>query len=1307
MGSRIKESPERTFELFIEASCPKSSDVDPEVLRQFPEDYNDQESLQSLPKFCFPFDVERVWESSVVQQFTFVLTDLNGNQRFGFCRLTGGSKTCVCILSFLPWFEVFYKLLNNIADCLAKGQDNEVKELLRILYIHPPPQPDSPLKLELAQKLGVTTGRFLKDQKRDPSSGMLSLSYFIAPDSNSLPTIPESRNLTEYVVAVDVNNMLHLYASMLHERRIIITCSKLSTLTACVHGSTSMLYPMYWQHIYIPVLPPHLLDYCCAPMPYVIGIHSSLMEKVRSRALEDVVILNVDSNTLESPFNDLDKLPPDVVSVLKMKLKKQSAVTGDVVARAFLRAQAAIFGSYQDALKFNSDEPVTFCEEIFLNHKPAWMKDFLQHAVHLQLFKQVRLGFRRLRLRTYFFNQDSRPSNSDGVGLSDNEDVGPSGGDGVGLSDGDGVGLSDDDGVGLSSGDSVGQSVGDGDGRSDSDGVGLSDSDSIGLSDSDSVGLSDGDGVGLSDGDGVGLSDDDGVGLCDSVGMSGGDSGGLSGGVGLFDGNGVGLTVLNILMVVDCLMVMVLDFLALLDCLMVTVMDCLTVIVFLSDRDGVGLSDGDSVGLSDGDGVGLSDGDGVGLSDDDSVGLSDSDGVGLSDGDCVGLSDGDGVGLSDSDGLSDGDGVGLSDGDGLSDGVGLSDGDGDGDGDGVGLSDSDGLSDGDGVGLSDGDGLSDGVGLSDGDGDGVGLSNGDGVGLSDGDGVGLDGVGLCDVVIFFLCLQKGGGALIHTVRSKTNPAMKNMYKYAKGQAKLGLKDLKSRLKHKELSVERGVQRGGSLRCESIGGSSHQRRMQSESLQNRLPITQHFGQSRPRRPAPRSTNADAALPPGRDRSNSRELGLESSLDTIEDELLDCNLLQDEDMDLLGEIFDTLSTRTVHDKGLLYGTRSLDFYNLDSMEDIRRVKDINPSDENLTSKSRRESVPAQPGSWGLDGSAECVKSLSASLDESSGLSSVSNSQPDLRDSGSLSSSSHEENIPAPKAETLKCNSLINNNTTDPGSTEEPSSNSLSGKANDKCTGIHWDKGSSLAQFDETLAENGDSQLEVSKIRGEVQTETVGLSELKLSEGELKQHRGQEAAGDHVENAVVSTEIIPDQTKNTEKLPPPTAPKTSTMGRRARLTAQANKGLDGSDTKGESSNGQEMGSKEPVSHTEFPLSAPAGMPTGGEETTPPIQSALSYFKARSGEQKADSVRGKVHQSPASAGGSLGRSGKAECKEDLNAGKAVSELTTSNNGSPGKSSPSPESEKQIPEPATPSDKDSDITPPKKVSELKKRFES
>ncbi|XP_078405985.1 DENN domain-containing protein 1A-like isoform X7 [Cetorhinus maximus] len=363
MGSRIKENPEKAFEVYAEVTHPESSSSDPEVRRQFPEDYSDQEVLQTLTKFCFPFYVDSLTVSQVGQNFTFVLTDIDSKQRFGFCRLSSGAKTCFCILSYLPWFEVFYKLLNILAEYTAKGQGCQWKELLETLYNLPLPEPGSTVHLSVH-------------------------SYFTTPDTRELPSIPENRNLTEYFVAVDVNNMLHLYASMLYERRVLISCSKLSTLTACIHGSAAMLYPMFWQHVYIPVLPPHLLDYCCAPMPYLIGVHSSLMEKVRNMALEDVVILNVDNNTLETPFDDLQSLPNDVLSTLKNRLKKVSTTTGDGVARAFLKTQAALFGSYRNALKIEPEEPITFNEDVFVSHRSSAMRQFLQNAIQLQLFKQ-------------------------------------------------------------------------------------------------------------------------------------------------------------------------------------------------------------------------------------------------------------------------------------------------------------------------------------------------------------------------------------------------------------------------------------------------------------------------------------------------------------------------------------------------------------------------------------------------------------------------------------------------------------------------------------------------------------------------------------------------------------------------------------------------------------------------------------------------------------------------------------------------------------------------------------------------------
>ncbi|XP_019744651.1 DENN domain-containing protein 1B isoform X2 [Hippocampus comes] len=362
MGSRVRQNPERAFNVFFEAICPIAREKDPVVRLQFPDDFRDEESCQTLSGFCFPYDMQGVWEEKAVQHFTFVLTDIEGCQRFGFCRLNNSAQMCLCILSYLPWFEVFYKFLNTLADYITKGQIDDMKVMLAALYKQPIPLAPGSITLQMAP-------------------------YFIAPDPRGLPSIPENRNLTELVVAVDVTNLLQLYASMLFERRILIFARKLNTLTSCLHALGALLYPMHWQHIFIPVLPPHLLDYCCAPMPYLIGVHSSLAE-VRSRGLEEVVILNVDTNTLETPFNDLKKIPSDVVSGLKVCLKRQVVSAGSGVSRAFLKAQSVLFGGYKDALQNHKGGEVSFSNDLFLDHKSASMRGFLQSAIHLQFFKQ-------------------------------------------------------------------------------------------------------------------------------------------------------------------------------------------------------------------------------------------------------------------------------------------------------------------------------------------------------------------------------------------------------------------------------------------------------------------------------------------------------------------------------------------------------------------------------------------------------------------------------------------------------------------------------------------------------------------------------------------------------------------------------------------------------------------------------------------------------------------------------------------------------------------------------------------------------
>lgn len=87
-------------------------------------------------------------------------------------------------------------------------------------------------------------------------------------------------NLTEYFSAMDTKCMAGLWAALLHERRVAIVATKPSRLSACVQAANTTLFPMSWQHIFIPILPKHLVDYLLAPMPFLIGVPRSVMEVI-------------------------------------------------------------------------------------------------------------------------------------------------------------------------------------------------------------------------------------------------------------------------------------------------------------------------------------------------------------------------------------------------------------------------------------------------------------------------------------------------------------------------------------------------------------------------------------------------------------------------------------------------------------------------------------------------------------------------------------------------------------------------------------------------------------------------------------------------------------------------------------------------------------------------------------------------------------------------------------------------------------------------------------------------------------------
>ncbi|XP_032526590.1 DENN domain-containing protein 1A isoform X1 [Danaus plexippus] len=359
MGSRLRDTVRFLFELFCEVS-PGDQVREPYIIRKYPESYKNEEELKNVPKFTFPCKLENTF----IQHYSFVLTSVDSKYTFCFCRYDPKTNTALVLLSHLPWHDIFYKLLNCIATLENGPERGELTAFLAACRIRPP-APGHTLRVTYDAGRGAFTCRC-------PGSG--------------LPSIPDNCNLTEYFSALEAGRMAALWAALLHERRVAVVASKPARLAACVQAANDTLFPMSWQHIFIPILPPHLVDYLLAPMPFLIGVPRSVMETVRMSEVGDVVVLDADSNELKSPFRDLESLPAEVVGALRRSLADRQAL-GDAVSRAFLRALVALIGGYRDAIRIEKGQLITFNPEAFVKTRKN-MQPFLRKILQSQIFQQ-------------------------------------------------------------------------------------------------------------------------------------------------------------------------------------------------------------------------------------------------------------------------------------------------------------------------------------------------------------------------------------------------------------------------------------------------------------------------------------------------------------------------------------------------------------------------------------------------------------------------------------------------------------------------------------------------------------------------------------------------------------------------------------------------------------------------------------------------------------------------------------------------------------------------------------------------------
>jgi len=232
------------------------------------------------------------------------------------------ARTCIMVLSRWPFFQNFAKFLRQIRR-IALCNDG------------PPPLP---LERYIANFVSETPLPSQGGAQVQCVIGDLAL-YLHRPPTNSLPLseisfVPLFENLS-------VSSIVAVFACLLTEQKVALCSANDEILTVIAEALRMLLFPFEVQGIYIPVLPAVMSEFLFAPVPFLMGVHSSCVDLNRQIT---------PSNLLLHPFpnsgdcgDSADQIPfaTDMDNIFLASIEPQDVVFVDLDSdRIILPVQA-------------------------------------------------------------------------------------------------------------------------------------------------------------------------------------------------------------------------------------------------------------------------------------------------------------------------------------------------------------------------------------------------------------------------------------------------------------------------------------------------------------------------------------------------------------------------------------------------------------------------------------------------------------------------------------------------------------------------------------------------------------------------------------------------------------------------------------------------------------------------------------------------------------------------------------------------------------------------------------------------------
>ncbi|XP_078800575.1 DENN domain-containing protein 2B isoform X2 [Oryzias latipes] len=364
------------FEYFVVVSMkkkPSKNSYIPEVTYQFPklerptkQMREAEQRLKAIPQFCFPDAKDWSPVSEYASEtFSFMLTGEDGSRRFGYCRRllpTGKGPRLpevYCVISRLGCFDLFSTILDEVER--RRGISAAlVYPFMRSLMESPFPAP----------------GKIIKVKTFLPGAGNEVIELRRPTDSRL-----EHVDFDSLFSCLGVRQVIRVFASLLLERRVIFVADKLSTLSSCMHAVVALLYPFSWQHTFIPVLPGSMLDIVCCPTPFLVGLLSSSLPKLKELPVEEALMVDLGTDRFIRQMDDeASLLPRKLQAALEQALEQRNDIINQdsdsesddeynslnsLVSEAFIRFFLETIGHYSLFITQNERGERVFQREPF------------------------------------------------------------------------------------------------------------------------------------------------------------------------------------------------------------------------------------------------------------------------------------------------------------------------------------------------------------------------------------------------------------------------------------------------------------------------------------------------------------------------------------------------------------------------------------------------------------------------------------------------------------------------------------------------------------------------------------------------------------------------------------------------------------------------------------------------------------------------------------------------------------------------------------------------------------------------------